>query len=184
MDAERLKSVAPFDSLSDQTRERFAVWVNELKVDAGRHLADQGDWAYELFMIEDGTASVVQDGNEIAELGPGEFFGEMGVLERGQRNATVIAKTPMTLLILSHWDVTRLRRDSPEWIAAVDLSVMQTKTRLVWRSPTAVHHGGAVRCVARGRSNAGTDGTSRGGRAPTRARFDRSTSIGPECPTR
>jgi CRP/FNR family transcriptional regulator, cyclic AMP receptor protein len=102
MDAERLKSVAPFDSLSDRTRERFAIWVSELKVDPDKHLADQGDWAYELFMIEDGTASVVQDGNEIAELGPGEFFGEMGVLERAQRNATVIAKTPMRLLILSH----------------------------------------------------------------------------------
>ena len=127
MDAERLKSVAPFDSLSDQTRERFAVWVNELKVDAGRHLADQGDWAYELFMIEDGTASVVQDGNEIAELGPGEFFGEMGVLERGQRNATVIAKTPMTLLILSHWDVTRLRRDSPEAIEQLEAEIARRR---------------------------------------------------------
>jgi CRP/FNR family cyclic AMP-dependent transcriptional regulator len=127
MDAERLKSVTPFDSLSDRTRERFAIWVTELKVDEGRHLADQGDWAYELFMIEDGTASVVQDGNEIAELGPGEFFGEMGVLERAQRNATVIAKTPMRLLILSHWDVTRLRRDSPEAIEQLEAEIARRR---------------------------------------------------------
>jgi CRP-like cAMP-binding protein len=116
MDAERLKSVAPFDSLPDDVRERFAVWVGELKVDEGRHLADQGDYAYELFVIEDGTAEVRQDGQSIAELGRGEFFGEMGVLERAQRNATVISKSPMTLFTLSHWDVKRLQRDAPEAI--------------------------------------------------------------------
>jgi CRP/FNR family cyclic AMP-dependent transcriptional regulator len=116
MNAERLKSVAPFDSLPDDVRDKFAVWVGELKVDEGRHLADQGDYAYELFVIEDGTAEVRQDGQSIAELGPGEFFGEMGVLERAQRNATVISKSPMTLFTLSHWDVKRLQRDAPEAI--------------------------------------------------------------------
>jgi CRP-like cAMP-binding protein len=116
MDADRLKSAAPFDHLPDDVREKFAVWVGELKVDAGRHLADQGDYAYELFVIEDGTAEVLQDGEPIAELGPGEFFGEMGVLERAQRNATVVAKTPMTLFTLSHWDVKRLQREAPEAI--------------------------------------------------------------------
>ena len=114
MDADRLKSVAPFDRLPDDVRDKFSVWVGELKVDAGRHLADQGDYAYELFVIEDGTAEVLQDGQPIAELGPGEFFGEMGVLEKAQRNATVVAKTPMKLFTLSHWDVKRLQREAPE----------------------------------------------------------------------
>jgi CRP-like cAMP-binding protein len=114
MDPERIKSVPPFDSLPDDVRERFAVWVDELKVDQGRHLAEQGDWAYELFVIEDGTAEVHQDGEKIAELGPGEFFGEMGVLEKAPRNATVVAATPMRLLTLSHWDVKRLERQWPE----------------------------------------------------------------------
>jgi CRP-like cAMP-binding protein len=116
MDADRLKSVAPFDALSDDERDKFSVWVGELKVDAGRHLAEQGDYAYELYVIEDGKAEVQQDGQPIAELGAGEFFGEMGVLEKAPRNATVIAKTPMTLFTLSHWDVKRLQREAPEAI--------------------------------------------------------------------
>ena len=116
MDAERLAKTPPFDSLPDDVRRKFTVWVGELKVDPGHHLAEQGDYAYELFMIEDGTAEVTRDGEKLAELGPGDFFGEMGVLEQAQRNATVVAKTPMTLLTLSHWDVTRLRRDAPEAI--------------------------------------------------------------------
>jgi cAMP-dependent protein kinase regulator len=114
MDAERLRSVPLFESLPAEVSEKFAVWVDELKVDEGRHLAEQGDFAYELFVIEDGTADVLQNGESIAELGPGEFFGEMGVIEKTQRNATVVAKTPMRLLTLSHWDVKRLERQAPE----------------------------------------------------------------------
>ena len=71
MDAERLKSVPPFDSLDDDQREKFAVWVGELRVGKGRHLAEQGEYAYELFVIEDGRAEVAKDGEKIAELGPG-----------------------------------------------------------------------------------------------------------------
>src|SRR3954468_18932607 len=127
MDAERLKSVPPFDSLPDDVRERFAVWVGELKVDEGRHLADQGDYAYELFVIEDGRAEVHQDGEKVAELGPGEFFGEMGVLERAPRNATVVAATPMTLLTLSSWDVKRLESKSPEVIEQLQQVIEQRR---------------------------------------------------------
>src|SRR3954454_6765260 len=127
MDAERLKSVPPFDSLPDDVRERFAVWVGELKVDEGRHLADQGDYAYELFVIEDGSAEVHQDGEKVAELGPGEFFGEMGVLERAPRNATVVATTPMRLLTLSSWDVKRLKSKSPEAMQQLQEVIQQRR---------------------------------------------------------
>jgi CRP/FNR family transcriptional regulator, cyclic AMP receptor protein len=111
---ETLNGVPLFDKLPDDVRKRFAVWVSEIEVPAGQHLADEGEYAYDLFIIKDGTAEVTQDGKVVAELGPGEFFGEMGVLERAPRNATVVAKTPMTLLTLSSWDVKRLESKSPE----------------------------------------------------------------------
>src|SRR5215212_6048311 len=127
MDADRLKSIPPFDSLPDDVREKFAVWLGELKVDEGRHLAEQGDFAYELFVIEDGQARVEQDGEQIAELGPGEFFGEMGVLERAQRNATVVAASPMRLFTLSHWDVKRLERQYPAAVGQLRQVVEQRR---------------------------------------------------------
>ena len=111
---EKLDGVPLFESLPPDVREKFAVWVSELEVPQGQHLADEGEYAYDLFIIEDGTAEVIQDGKTVAELGPGEFFGEMGVLERAPRNATVVAQTPMTLLTLSSWDVKRLESKSPE----------------------------------------------------------------------
>jgi CRP-like cAMP-binding protein len=113
---EKLNGVPLFDNLPDDVRERFAVWVSEIEVPEGQHLADEGEYAYDLFIIEDGKAEVIQDGKTVAELGPGEFFGEMGVLERAPRNATVVAETPMTLLTLSSWDVKRLESKAPEAI--------------------------------------------------------------------
>ena len=65
-------------------------------------------------MIQDGKAEVLRGGEKINELGPGDFFGEMGLLEKQQRNASVVAKTPMRLVTLSHWDVTRLRKRFPQ----------------------------------------------------------------------
>ncbi len=100
-------------------RRKFATWVSEVSVPEGKHLADEGDYAYELYIIEEGTAEVIQGGDPITELGAGEIFGEMGVLERTQRNATVVAKTPMTLLCLSHWDVKRLEKESPEAVEQI-----------------------------------------------------------------
>ena len=113
---ETLDSVPLFESLDPGARAKFAVWVSELEVPEGQHLADEGEYAYDLFIIRDGTAEVIQDGQTVASLGPGEFFGEMGVLERAPRNATVVAKTPMTLLTLSSWDVKRLESKAPEAI--------------------------------------------------------------------
>jgi CRP-like cAMP-binding protein len=109
-----LDDVPLFQTLPDGVRQKFATWVSEVSVPEGKHLAEEGEYAYDLFIIKDGTAEVIQDGKSVAELGPGEFFGEMGVLEKARRNATVVAKTPMTLLTLTSWDVKRLESKSPE----------------------------------------------------------------------
>ena len=114
MDAEGLKQVPLFSTLDDDALREFAVWVDEIKVSKGKQLVEEGDYAYDLFVIEDGEAEVTRDGDHVADLGPGDFFGEMGVLSKGQRNATVVAKSDMRLLTLSHWDVERLRKKAAE----------------------------------------------------------------------
>ena len=84
----------------------------------GATIVAQDDAGRTLYVILAGRVRVVRHAEEaaipLAEFGPGEFFGEMGVLEKAQRNATVISKTPMTLFTLSHWDVKRLQREAPE----------------------------------------------------------------------
>ena len=78
-----------------------------------RPAAYEGDYSYDVLAIEEGTASVERHGEHVADLGPGDVVGEMGVLERSQRNATVRATSPMLLVTLTVWDIKRLRKTAP-----------------------------------------------------------------------
>jgi CRP/FNR family transcriptional regulator, cyclic AMP receptor protein len=67
--------------------------------------------------IEEGTARVERAGATLADLGPGDVVGEMGVLQREQRNATVVATSPMLLVTLTSWDIRRLQKTAPKAVA-------------------------------------------------------------------
>ena len=108
MDPQRLKAIPVFASLDDQTLRGIATFATETSVPAGKHLLNEGDYAYEFMAIEEGEAEVVRQGQRVATLGPGEFFGEIGVLERTLRTASVVSLTPMRLVTLSHWDLKRV----------------------------------------------------------------------------
>jgi CRP-like cAMP-binding protein len=108
MDPERLKVIPVFASLDDETLREIATFATEISVPAGKHLLNEGDYAYEFMAIEEGEAEVVRQGDRVATLGPGEFFGEIALLEKTLRTASVIALTPMRLVTLSHWDLKRV----------------------------------------------------------------------------
>ena len=101
MDASRLKSIPLFKDVPDEELAQIAPFAQEVTVDAGRELVREGDFSYEFMAIEEGEAEVTRDGEHVADLGPGDFFGEMGLLEKTLRNATVTAKTPMRLVTLT-----------------------------------------------------------------------------------
>jgi CRP-like cAMP-binding protein len=114
MDAARLKTIEVFAGLDDAAREAIAALAAEVSVPEGKELVREGDWSYDLIAIEEGTARVHNGDSTIAELGPGDVVGEMGVLERAQRNASVTATSPMLLVTLTGWDVRKLRKQAPE----------------------------------------------------------------------
>lgn len=113
MDEERLRSLPLFSSLSKHELRQVMSHADEVDVREGRQLISQDDFAYELFVIEAGTAQVLQDGKWVAELGPGDFMGEMGVLARARRNASVIATSPMKLLVMTDRDFLEINRTMP-----------------------------------------------------------------------
>ncbi|MEA2228804.1 MAG: family transcriptional regulator, cyclic receptor protein [Solirubrobacteraceae bacterium] len=113
MDPQRLKNIAVFADLDDEQLAHIAALAAEVSVPAGKELVREGDYSYDVLAIEEGSASVERDGDRIADLGPGDVVGEMGVLERSQRNATVIATSPMRLVTLTSWDIRRLRKTAP-----------------------------------------------------------------------
>ena len=108
MDPDHLKTIPLFSSLSDKALDTVSVFASETSVSTGKRLVHEGDYSYELIVIEAGTADVIKGGEVIGSLGPGEVFGEMGMLSGGKRMADVIATSPMRLITLSKWDLKRI----------------------------------------------------------------------------
>jgi CRP/FNR family cyclic AMP-dependent transcriptional regulator len=113
LDPARLRKIPVFSDLDDEELGHVAALAAEVSVPAGTELVREGDYSYDVLAIEEGTASVERHGDHIADLGPGDVVGEMGVLERSQRNATVTATSPMLLVTLTGWDIRRLRKSAP-----------------------------------------------------------------------
>jgi CRP-like cAMP-binding protein len=125
MDAERLKSIKIFADLDEESREAISKLAAEVSVPDGKELVREGDYSYDLIAIEEGTAKVHSGDETIAELGPGDVVGEMGVLERQQRNASVTATSPMLLVTLTGWDVRKLRKQAPQAVEALEKVVRE-----------------------------------------------------------
>jgi cAMP-dependent protein kinase regulator len=119
LDASRLKSIPLFEDVPDEELGQIATFAQEVTVDQGRELVREGDFSYEFMTIEEGEAEVTRHGEHVADIGPGDFFGEVGLLEKTLRNATVTAKTPMRLVTLTGWDLKRMERHLPEAIERV-----------------------------------------------------------------
>jgi CRP-like cAMP-binding protein len=113
VDAERLRAVGIFSGLSSRELERLSHWTDELAIREGEELVTEGRFAHEFFVIEDGAAAVVQGGERIAELGPGDFFGEIALLETERRTASVVATTPMQVIVMFGRDFKQMEHEMP-----------------------------------------------------------------------
>jgi CRP/FNR family transcriptional regulator, cyclic AMP receptor protein len=108
LDPSRLKSIPLFQSIPEEELKQAATFADEESVEPGKRLVNEGDFSWEFMAIEEGEAEVLRGGDHVADLGPGDFFGEMGLIEKDRRSATVVAKTPMRLLTLTSWDLKRM----------------------------------------------------------------------------
>src|SRR5947209_8340547 len=114
MNDKRLAELPLFQGMDEDHLGTLARTVQEVSVSEGSVLVREGDYSYDLSIIDDGEAVVERDGQVIARLGTGDVFGESGVLHRDLRGATVRARTPMRLITLTNWDLRRLRGSIPE----------------------------------------------------------------------
>ena len=113
MDPARLKSIPLFASLSDAERAKVARWADEVEVEEGKHLVDEGRFAYEFFVIEEGSAAVRHGDEVVAELGPGDFFGEIALIEHVRRTASVVATSPMRAVVMFGRDFRSMETEMP-----------------------------------------------------------------------
>ena len=102
-----------FTGIGDGALATLAERGTEVDFPAGRVIARQGEIGTGFFVVVRGSVRVVRDGAVIATMGPGDFFGELSVLDRQPRNASVIADTPTTCLALASWDLEAVLMKDP-----------------------------------------------------------------------
>jgi CRP/FNR family cyclic AMP-dependent transcriptional regulator len=115
VDPVRIDSLPSLAALPEPTKRALADEFDEVDVPAGERIVSQGDFAYELFAILEGTARVEQDGEVVATLGTGDLCGEIGLLLTERRTAAIVAETPVRMLALFDQTFRRLSKEHPEF---------------------------------------------------------------------
>lgn len=110
--------------------------ATEVTFAAGHVIARQGEIGTGFFVIVDGTVRVVRDGNLLAHLGPGDFFGELSVLDGKPRNAMVAAETQATCLAIATWDFEATLLANP----AVTLAILRGVATRLREATDALRH--------------------------------------------
>jgi CRP/FNR family cyclic AMP-dependent transcriptional regulator len=116
---EYFRSVPMFATASKKDLKTIAANAERVTVPAGRVLAEQGQTGREAFVIVKGKARVLRNGRKIATLGPGQIFGELSLLDRAPRNATVVADTDMELLVLGQREFAKMVDATPAFARAL-----------------------------------------------------------------
>jgi len=123
VDAKTLDDVPLFEKLSKKDRKRIAQWADEIDEPAGFHMLDQGRLAHEFFVLLEGTVEVRQDGNHLTDLGPGDFFGEIALVEHERRTASIMTTTPVRAIVMHARDFDAMRAQMPEVASEIESAI-------------------------------------------------------------
>jgi CRP/FNR family cyclic AMP-dependent transcriptional regulator len=111
---QQLMNVPIFKDLPARSLESLARSMRERTYEPGAVIVRQGDPGVGFFLITDGVVEVSHDGHHVRDLGPGEFFGEMALMEERPRSATVTAKERTRCLQLVRWDFRAVLKENPD----------------------------------------------------------------------
>ena len=125
MDVTQLKRIPLFSDASDEELKKVAVFAEAKEVEEGKTLIKEGGFSNALMAIEEGTAEVTRDGEHVADLGPGDVFGEAGMLDDSQRSAKVTATSRVKVISMGHFEVKRLKKNAPGVYARIEQLVKE-----------------------------------------------------------
>jgi CRP-like cAMP-binding protein len=132
---ESLKRAPLFADLSRKELVQLARLSDDVEVPAGRVLCEEGDRGREFFVLVEGEVDVARNGRRVAKLGPGDFVGEISLLEQTPRTATVSAKTPLRFFVLTPKEFQQVLDENP----SVERKILRALARRVLelsRDPT------------------------------------------------
>ena len=114
MDATQLKRIPIFQDVPDEDLTVVTTFATSEEVPEGTVIVKEGDYANAFMAIEDGTARVTRGGEQVGELGPGDIFGEVGVIEKERRSASVEATSRVKLIKIENWELQRMKKKLPQ----------------------------------------------------------------------
>jgi CRP/FNR family transcriptional regulator len=123
-----LHRIPLFSGFDNRRLERLGMLADEVDVPVGKVLMRQGDTGVDMMIIVSGSVSVERDGNRLNTLGPGDFFGEIALLDGGPRTATVTSEEPTRLLVITHRDFHSMMDEFPE-VADQVLNALANRVR-------------------------------------------------------
>ena len=123
MDVSELKNIPLFADVPDDKLLKVATFASLESAVEGKVIIREGGAANAFYAIEDGTVKVEREGEHIADLGPGDVFGEQALLEKSQRSATVTATSPVRLIKIDHWEIPRIKQSMPEVLTELQRKV-------------------------------------------------------------
>jgi CRP/FNR family cyclic AMP-dependent transcriptional regulator len=123
LDVSQLKSVPLFADVPDESLKKIAPFTSVDEFAERREVIKEGGYSNDFFVITDGTAKVERGGEHLADLGPGDVFGEQGLLEKQQRSATITATSTLRVIKIEHWELARMRKSMPEVVDVLQRKV-------------------------------------------------------------
>jgi voltage-gated potassium channel len=129
VDAKTLEAIPLFAKLSKKQRHQVARWADEIDEPAGYKLVDQGTFAHEFFVLLEGTVAVRRGDTHLADLGPGDFFGEIALVEDERRTASVTATTPVRACVMHAREFGAMRNEMPVVAAQIETTIQERLAR-------------------------------------------------------
>ena len=114
MDESLLKKIPLFAEVPDEDLRKVATFATTEEFTEGATVVKEGAYSNHFYAIQEGTVKVERGGEHLADLGPGDVFGEQGLLERQERSASVVATSPLRVIKIEHWELSRMRKTMPQ----------------------------------------------------------------------
>lgn len=120
VDTSLLATVPLFSSLDETQLNQIAPWFQTRSVSEGTELVGEGASGYTFFILTNGRCAVLAGDAQVAELGPGDFFGEGSILGSGRREATITTASPCEVLVMFGTEFRRLQQTQPNVAAVIE----------------------------------------------------------------
>ena len=128
LDVAQLKRVPLFADVPDESLAKIAPFTNVDEFVDGNTVIKEGSYSNHFYVIVEGTAKVERGDEKLADLGPGDVFGEQGLLEKDVRSATVKAAGDLRVIKIEHWELSRMRKSMPEVVDQLQKQVEERQS--------------------------------------------------------